>query len=129
MDIQISLGQLLNVSLILGGIGVLLFLFKVLKNLNQILCNINNIVQNNENNINSALDSLPNIVNNAEQITGTVNEEMKHVSGAVRAVEETVEYTASAAQVINEDIIIPTRDLLKMLVLVKKVFVRNNEKK
>ncbi len=129
MDIQISLGQLLNVILILGGIGVLVFLFKVLKNLNQILFNINNIVKSNENNINSILNSLPNIVNNAEEITVNVNEEMKHVSGAVRAVEETVEYTASAAQVINEDIIIPTRDLLKMLVLVKKVFVRNNEKK
>ena len=85
-------------------------------------------MQRNENNIDSALNSLPKILNNTEEITKSVNEEMKHISGAIKAVEETIEYTASAAQVISEDIIMPGKDLLEILALIKSIFIKDKKK-
>jgi len=128
MDAQITIGQLITVIFAIAGGGVLIVLFKTLININQIFNNINRILQRNESNINSALNSLPNILNNTEEITQSVNEEMKHVSGAIKAVEETIGYTASAAQVISEDIILPAKDLLEILALFKNIFTKDKKK-
>jgi len=128
MDAQITIGQLITVIFAIAGGGVLIVLFKTLININQIFNNVNRILQRNESNINSALNSLPNILNNTEEITQSVNEEMKHVSGAIKAVEETIGYTASAAQVISEDIILPAKDLLEILALFKNIFTKDKKK-
>jgi predicted PurR-regulated permease PerM len=128
MDAQITIGQLITVLFAIAGGGVLFFLFKALVNLNQILNNINKMMQRNENNIDDVLNTLPNILNNTEEITKSVNEEMKHVSGAIKAVEETMEYTASAAQVISDDIILPAKDLLEILAIVKSIFTKDKKK-
>ncbi|QUH20127.1 hypothetical protein [Alkaliphilus sp. B6464] len=128
MDAQITIGQLITVLFAIAGGGVLVVLFKTLANLNQIFSNINKIVQRNEVNIDSALNSLPNILVNTEEITKSVNEEMQHVSGAIKAIEETVEYTASAAQVVTEDIVLPVKDILEILALVKSIFIKDKKK-
>ncbi len=128
MDAQITIGQLITILLSIVGIGVLVALFKSLMNLNQILNNINKIVEHNSGNFNDILSSLPKILNNTEEITNSVKEEMEHVSGAIKAVEDTIGYTASAAQTISEDIILPTKDLLVLLPMIKSIFFKEKKK-
>lgn len=128
MDAQITIGQLITILLAIAGGGVLIMLFKTLMNINEIFNNINRMLQRNEGNIDDMLNSLPKILNNTEEITNSVNEEMQHVSGAIKAIEETVEYTASAAQVVTEDIVLPAKDLLEILALVKSIFVKDKKK-
>ncbi|ABW19632.1 hypothetical protein [Alkaliphilus oremlandii] len=128
MDAQISVGQLVTILLSIAGISVLVVLFKSLMNLNQILSSISRIVERNEANIDQVLNSVPKILSTTEEITKNVNDEMKHVSGAIKAVEETVEYTAAAAQVISEDLILPAKDLLVILPILKSLFTKDKKK-
>ena len=128
MDIQITVGQLVNTLLVLAGIGVLIMLFKTLININGIIGDIGKIIQHNERNIDNILNSVPKILDNTEQITESINEEMQHVSQAVKAIEETVEYTASAAQVVAEDIALPIKDIIAVLGTIKNIFIKDKKK-
>lgn len=128
MDVQITIGQLVNILLVLAGIGVLIMLFKTLLNINNIVGDVGKIIQRNEKNVDSILDSVPKILDNTEQITESVNEEMQHVSQAIKAIEETVEYTASAAQVVAEDIALPIKDILAVLRIIKDIFIKDKKK-
>lgn len=128
MDAQITIGQLITILFAIAGGGVLFVLFKALMNLNEILNSVNRLLQRNEKNIDDVLNTLPNILTNTDEITKNVNEEIQHVSGAIKAVEETIGHTASAAQAISEDIIIPARDLLEILSLVKSIFIKDKKK-
>lgn len=128
MDTQITIGQLITVLFAIAGGGLIVVLFKVLMKLNQILNNIHVLMQRNEGNFDQILNSMPKILNHTEEITKSVNEEMQQVSQTMKAIGETVEYTASAAQVINEDIILPARDLIKILALVKNIISKDKKK-
>lgn len=128
MDAQITIGQLLNMLLVLVGIGVLAMLIKTLININGIINNMGKIIQSNEKNIDDILNSVPKILSNTEQITESVNEEMQHVSQAIKSIEETVEYTASAAQVVAEDIALPVKDIMAILGTVKNIFIKDKKK-
>lgn len=128
MDAQISVGQLLTVILILAGIAVLYMVFKALKNINDIFNNIATVVKRNEKNIDDILISLPKILNNTEEITKSVNEDMQHVTGVIKSIEETVGLTASAAQFINDDFVLPARDILEILGSIKSIFVKEKKR-
>ena len=53
---------------------------------------------------------------------------MQHVSQAIKAIEETVEYTASAAQVVAEDIALPVKDILAILGIIKDIFTKDKKR-
>ena len=128
MDIQITIGQLINILLIVAGGGVLVVLLKTLMNVNNVVNDIGRIIQRNEENIDDILDSVPRILDNTEKITESVHEEMEHVSQAIKAIEETVEYTASAAQVVAEDVALPMKDVLAVLKTIKDIFTKDKKK-
>lgn len=128
MDTQITVGQLVNILLVLAGIGVLIMLFKTLINVNNVVNDIGKVIQRNGKNVDDILNSVPKILSNAEQITESVNEEMQHVSQAIKSVEETLEYTASTAQVVAEDIALPIKEILAVLGLIKNVFAKDKKK-
>lgn len=128
MDMSITLGQLLIGMLILIGIALGAVMINVVLKLNEILKQINMIVTKNEGNINDSIEAIPNILHNAEEITDSLNQQMQHVSGTVKSIEETVEYAASTAQVLTEDIVLPISELLHILSLLKGIFIKEKKK-
>ncbi len=128
MDMSITLGQLLIGMLILIGIALGAVMINVVLKLNEILKQINMIVTKNEGNINDSIEAIPNILHNAEEITDSLNQQMQHVSGTVKSIEETVEYAASTAQVLTEDIVLPISELLHIFSLLKGIFIKEKKK-
>ena len=104
------------------------FLFIALSRINEILKQFKAVIYKNDNNINESLETLPKLLNNLEEITKGVNQEMKHIQGAVKNIEETVGYAASTAQILSEDLVEPIRDLLQVLALLKSVFFKEKKK-
>lgn len=116
--ITITLGQLF--AFLLGILGIVLFVVIciLLLKVKEILDQINKIIVKNEKNIDESIESLPKVLNNVEQISGVVNEEIKHLQGVVKNIEETVGYTAATAQGISEDILEPIGDLFQIISLI-----------
>ncbi|AKL94169.1 hypothetical protein CACET_c06590 [Clostridium aceticum] len=126
--ITITLGQLFNFLFALLGIALLIILFILLYKIYETLKQVKEILTQNEENIDETLERIPKVLHNIEEISGVVNEEVKNFQGVVRNIEETVEYTASAAQGINEDILEPIRDIFQILSLIGEVFPRKKKK-
>ncbi|GAB6086636.1 hypothetical protein [Alkaliphilus crotonatoxidans] len=128
MEISITLGQLLIGFLMIAGIVLVVALINVVLKLNEILKQVNHIVVKNEANINASIDTIPKILHNAEEITDSFNEQMKHVSGTVKSIEETVEYAASTAQVLTEDVVLPISELFQIFSFLKGIFIKEKKK-
>ncbi|MCC5910387.1 MAG: hypothetical protein JJT76_08120 [Clostridiaceae bacterium] len=126
--ITITFGQLFSILLGILGIAVFVAILMLLHKVNETLKNVREILSKNEKHIDESLERLPRVLQNAEEISGVVNEELKHVQGVVRNIEETVEYTASAAQGINEDILEPVRDVFQILAMITEMFPSKKKK-
>lgn len=122
--IQIDLTVLLEVA----GLAVLIVLFIAVIRLNEVLKRIKGILERNEKNIDDALSIMPKVLHNTNEITESINEEMKHVKGTIRNIEETVEYAVSTAQTLNDDIIVPVKEVLEILGLLKGIFIKEKKK-
>ncbi|SET65877.1 hypothetical protein SAMN05660297_03060 [Natronincola peptidivorans] len=120
--ITITLGQLFTILFALLGIALFVVIFVLLHKLNESIKQIKQIITKNEKNIDETMERIPKVLHNVEEISGIVNEEIKHVQGVVKNIEDTVGYTASAAQGINEDILEPIRELFQVVSLVREMF-------
>lgn len=123
-----TLGEIFIGILFLLGMALLIITFIAILKLIDILKQVNTIVAKNEGNINASLDSMPKVLHNVEEITAGLNEQMQHISGTVRSIEETVEYAASTAQVLTEDIVLPIGELLQIFGLLKGIFIKEKKK-
>ncbi|MDR5659894.1 hypothetical protein RH915_10375 [Serpentinicella sp. ANB-PHB4] len=128
MEVTVNLNTILWLILTVLGVGVLVVIFTAVQKLNETLKIVQNILTKNEENIDESLKRIPNVLSNVEEITTDVNEEMKHVKNAFKNIDDTVEYTASAVQGVNEDIIEPIRDLLGIVSLIADVFGKPKKK-
>lgn len=116
--ITITLGQLFTFLLGLLGIAFIAILCILLLKVNEALNQIKIIITKNEKNIDETMERVPKVLQNVEEISGVVNEEVKNLQGVVKNIEETVEYTAAAAQGINEDVLEPVRELFQIISLI-----------
>lgn len=75
MGITISLGDILQLAL--GGAGVVLLIYLVImiKNLNTVLSEAKSLITKNRANLDKTIQSLPDIAENVESITGGVKTE------------------------------------------------------
>ncbi|ABR47477.1 hypothetical protein Amet_1271 [Alkaliphilus metalliredigens QYMF] len=128
MQVTIDLGVIITVIFSLLGVGLLIVLLMAVLRLNETLKGVRNTLEKNEKHIDEALERLPRVLHNVEQITYTANEEMKQVSEVIRHVEETTGHTASTAQVINEDIVLPIKEVLELLAVLRGVFFKEKKK-
>ncbi|SNR96620.1 protein of unknown function [Anaerovirgula multivorans] len=126
--ITISLGQLFTILFALLGIALFVILVTMLLKVNETLKQIRLMIAKNEKHIDETMERIPKVLHNVEEITGVVNEEIKHVQGVVKNIEETVEYTASAAQGISEDILEPIRDIFQILSLITELLPNKKKK-
>ncbi len=110
------------------GVALIGFLFITLSRINEILKQFKMTLEKNDKNINDSIEALPKLLNNLEEITAGVNEEMKHIQETVRSIEETAGYAASTAQLLTEDIVEPVRDLLEILGVIKGIFFKEKKK-
>ena len=128
MTIEITgYGLLVFLFSILGAI-LIGFLFIALSRLNEILKQFKTILDKNDKNLNDSLETLPKLLNNLQEISGGINQEMKHIQGAVKNIEETVGYAAATAQLLSEDIVEPLSDILQALGLIKGIFFKEKKK-
>ncbi len=128
MIIEITGKGLLMALFSILGVALIGFLFITLSRINEILKQFKMTLEKNDKNINDSIEALPKLLNNLEEITAGVNEEMKHIQGTVRSIEETVGYAASTAQLLTEDIVEPVRDLLEILSVIKGIFFKEKKK-
>ncbi len=126
--ITLTMGQLFSFLFALLGIGLFAVLFIMLSRVNNILKELRELVLKNEKHIDETMESLPKLVKNIENITGVANEEIKNVQSVVKNVGNTVEYTASAVQELNEDMIEPIRDIFNALSLITGLFPKKKKK-
>lgn len=126
--IQLTGYDLLALLFTILGVVFFGFLFIALSRLNEILKQFKTILEKNDKNINESIETMPKLLSNLQEITNGVNQEMKHIQGAVKNIEETVSYAASTAQILSEDIVEPIRDLLEILALLKGVFFKEKKK-
>jgi len=128
MTIEITGYGLLVFLFSLIGVILIGFLFIALSRLNEILKQFKIILDKNDKNLNDSLETLPKLLNNLEEISDGINQEMKHIRGAVKNIEETVGYAAATAQLLSEDIVEPLSDILEVLGLIKGIFFKDKKK-
>ncbi|SCY65458.1 hypothetical protein [Alkaliphilus peptidifermentans] len=118
------------VAIILTPLAIILFglILMVILKLNDVLKQVKDQLSRNEKNIDDSLRSLPKVLHNLEEITYMANEEMKHVHGAIKNIEETVGYAAATAQMVSEDIVEPIGDVLQLLSILRGIFVKEKKK-
>ncbi|QUH24618.1 hypothetical protein [Serpentinicella alkaliphila] len=112
----------------LVSLGALVLVIIGLLRVNETLNILKGILHRNESNIDESLKSMPKILNNVEEITKEINGEMKSIKEAFRNIDETTEYTASAMQIVSEDILEPIKDVLDIISVVKDVVGRPKKK-
>jgi uncharacterized protein YoxC len=88
MDTKFTVGQIvLTLSIILGA-AVLGYLILILSRIAVTVRNINNILETNKDNIDNTMNSLPGIVANVNEITGSVRKKTDMLDGLFSEKEE-----------------------------------------
>lgn len=127
MEVTIT-SDILWLIFALIGIGVLVLVIIAFIRLNETLNIIKGILTKNEKNIDDSLESMPKLLSNLEEITKEVNGDMKIIKEAFRNIDETAEYTASAMQVVSEDILDPIKDVLSIISVIRDVIGKPRKK-
>lgn len=128
MEVTVNLSVLFGVIFGILGSVVCIALVSAIIKLNENLKQVKSILEKNDKNITEALETLPKVLHNLGEITGGVNQEMKHIQSTIQNIGETVELTATAAHTVNEDIINPISDLFAILNFLRGIFPKEKKK-
>jgi len=112
----------------LVGLGVLVLAMIALIRINESLNIVKGMLLKNESNIDESLENIPKVLANVEEISREINGEMKNIKEAFRNIDETAEYTASAMQFVNEDILYPIKDVLSIISIIRDTIARPKKK-
>lgn len=111
MDVSLTINDLFKIALYIVGIGALSYLIIVLKNLAKLTTQITQIVKENEANINTTIEQVPQISENINSISKNADAALKdmapeinsvlhnfnNISTKVGSITDSVEETASKA--------------------------------
>jgi predicted PurR-regulated permease PerM len=129
MNATITVGELLVVLLSLLGVGVLAYLIVLLMKVNESLKSIQQIVNKNEKHLNETLERIPRVLENVEGITGNVDKSMVHVQTTIENVSEVTDYATDMVKGINEEVVVPLKEVFKLLLMIKSLFGGSKKKK
>ncbi|MDW7670902.1 MAG: DUF948 domain-containing protein [Bacillota bacterium] len=129
MNATITVGELLVVLLSILGVGVLAYLIVLLMKVNESLKSIQQIVNKNEKHLNETLERIPRVLENVEGITGNVDKSMVHVQTTIENVSEVTDYATDMVKGINEEVVIPLKEVFKLLLMIKSLFGGSKKKK
>lgn len=119
-----ELGLMIVFSVVIV-VGV--YLVRLLRNLNESVKVVKEILNKNKGRLDETLTNLPAISQNLNNITSTLNSELKTIEGAVSSISETVEMTAATAQVIKDDILTKLKSFLELIDIIKRLFFSSKD--
>lgn len=128
MDYALTLKDFFTLILSILGAVVLIYLIIFIRNLNESIKVLRNVLKSNSDNIDNTLKNLPSISQNMLEITDTANRELQSVENVIRNIDETVEMTAAAAHTVKDDIFGKTKSIIEFIELIKGIFSKREEK-
>lgn len=90
MTTALTVQDLFKLILFLLGIGAVTYLIIVLKNINKLLVQVNNIVKLNEKNIDTTIKQLPEISENINMITKNTNNAIKELTPEINSLSKNI---------------------------------------
>lgn len=116
------------IVIFVGGIILVAYLIILVRNLNESVKSLKNLIQTNKDGINSTLKDIPIISANLVEITETAKSEMKAAQNAMQSLSDTAEMAAATAETIKNDIVGKAKSVLELIDLAKRVFFAGNKK-
>lgn len=89
MNAQFTVGQVIVALSIILGAAVVVYIIIILSRLSATVRNINNLLEANKENIDNTMNSLPGIVANVNEITGSVRRKTEMLDGLFGEKEDT----------------------------------------
>ena len=106
---------------------ICVYLIIILVNASRSIKIIKNILNKNQQEIDSTLKNIPQLSENLVNVSGTLEKELKVVENAIDNINETTQMTVDAAKTIKNDILGKTKSVIELIDFIKRLFINKKD--